>query len=189
MATTSSKQVCNCSAKAYPKYSKTPSAVVPMPALSTKPCKSCGAKQVGATRRDTLADDEIGKSASDSLCFAPRQLVFSSEPWTSYLQTQVKSLCSKEQLRGDNSSFITVSTPQQSGALFSWSACLFTWRCSHHVPGERDHHGLLSVRLPPGLSGRVLRESHQENLLQQVGCQDGAVPEKRCTKEVSQAGK
>lgn len=81
MATTSSKQVCNCSAKAYPKYSKTPSAVVPMPALSTKPCKSCGAKQ----------------------------LVFSSEPWTSYLQTQVKSLCSKEQLRGDNSSFITVN--------------------------------------------------------------------------------
>uniref|UniRef100_A0A671VZJ0 hyaluronoglucosaminidase n=1 Tax=Sparus aurata TaxID=8175 RepID=A0A671VZJ0_SPAAU len=42
MATTSSKQTCNCSAKAYPKYSKTPSAVVPMPALNTQPCKgSC----------------------------------------------------------------------------------------------------------------------------------------------------
>uniref|UniRef100_A0A671VTP1 hyaluronoglucosaminidase n=1 Tax=Sparus aurata TaxID=8175 RepID=A0A671VTP1_SPAAU len=81
MATTSSKQTCNCSAKAYPKYSKTPSAVVPMPALNTQPCKGCGAKQ----------------------------LVFSSEPWTSYLQTQVKSLSSKEQQRGDNSSFITVN--------------------------------------------------------------------------------
>ncbi|XP_019131531.2 cell surface hyaluronidase [Larimichthys crocea] len=81
MATTSSKQICNCSAKAYPKYSKTPSAAVPMPALNTQPCKGCGAKQ----------------------------LVFSSEPWTSYLQTQVKSLCSKEQQRGDNSSFITVN--------------------------------------------------------------------------------
>uniref|UniRef100_A0A671VU89 hyaluronoglucosaminidase n=1 Tax=Sparus aurata TaxID=8175 RepID=A0A671VU89_SPAAU len=46
MATTSSKQTCNCSAKAYPKYSKTPSAVVPMPALNTQPCKGCGAKQV-----------------------------------------------------------------------------------------------------------------------------------------------
>lgn len=46
MATTSSKQTCNCSAKAYPKYSKTPSAVVPMPALSTQPCKGCGAEQV-----------------------------------------------------------------------------------------------------------------------------------------------
>uniref|UniRef100_A0A671VUA0 hyaluronoglucosaminidase n=1 Tax=Sparus aurata TaxID=8175 RepID=A0A671VUA0_SPAAU len=42
MATTSSKQTCNCSAKAYPKYSKTPSAVVPMPALNTQPCKGCG---------------------------------------------------------------------------------------------------------------------------------------------------
>ncbi|KAA8592395.1 hypothetical protein FQN60_017850 [Etheostoma spectabile] len=81
MATTSSKQTCNCTAKAYPKYSKTPSAVVPMPALNTQPCKDCGAKQ----------------------------LVFSSEPWTSYLQTQVKSLSSKEQQQGDNSSFITVN--------------------------------------------------------------------------------
>lgn len=39
------------------------------------------------------------------------QLVFSSEPWTVYLQTQIKSLSSKEQQRGDNSSFITVSIP------------------------------------------------------------------------------
>uniref|UniRef100_A0A8C4H3K0 hyaluronoglucosaminidase n=1 Tax=Dicentrarchus labrax TaxID=13489 RepID=A0A8C4H3K0_DICLA len=46
MATTSSKQTCNCSGKAYPKYSKTPSAAVPMPALNTQSCKGCGAKQV-----------------------------------------------------------------------------------------------------------------------------------------------
>uniref|UniRef100_A0A3B4YHV6 hyaluronoglucosaminidase n=1 Tax=Seriola lalandi dorsalis TaxID=1841481 RepID=A0A3B4YHV6_SERLL len=46
MATTSSKQTCNCTAKAYPKYSKTPSAVIPMPALNSNPCKGCGAKQV-----------------------------------------------------------------------------------------------------------------------------------------------
>ncbi|KAI3372441.1 hypothetical protein L3Q82_022934, partial [Scortum barcoo] len=81
MATTSSTQTCNCSAKAYPKYTKKPSAVVPMPPLSTQPCKGCGAKQ----------------------------LVFSSEPWTSYLQTQVRSLSSKEQQGGHNSSFITVN--------------------------------------------------------------------------------
>uniref|UniRef100_A0A8C3AVC6 hyaluronoglucosaminidase n=1 Tax=Cyclopterus lumpus TaxID=8103 RepID=A0A8C3AVC6_CYCLU len=81
MATTSSKQTCNCTSKSYPKYYKKPSAVVPMPALNTQPCKGCGAKQ----------------------------LVFSSEPWTSYLQTQVKSLTSKEQQKGDNSSFITVN--------------------------------------------------------------------------------
>lgn len=40
-----------------------------------------------------------------SLC----QLVFSSEPWTSYLQTQIRSLSVKEQQQGENSSFITVS--------------------------------------------------------------------------------
>lgn len=80
-ATTSSRQTCNCTAKTYPKYSKTPSAVVPMPTRNTKPCEDCGAKQ----------------------------LVFSSEPWTAYLQTQVKSLSRKEEQRGDNSSFITVN--------------------------------------------------------------------------------
>ncbi|XP_029916596.1 cell surface hyaluronidase [Myripristis murdjan] len=80
-ATTSSRQTCNCTAKAYPKYTKTPSAAVPMPRLNTQPCKGCGAKQ----------------------------LVFSSEPWTSYLQTQIKSLSTKEQQSGDDSSFITVN--------------------------------------------------------------------------------
>ncbi|XP_028269144.1 cell surface hyaluronidase isoform X2 [Parambassis ranga] len=80
VATTSSKQICNCTAKAYPKYTKTPSAVVPMPTLNTQPCNACGAKE----------------------------LAFSSEPWTSYLQTQVKTLSNKEEQRGDNISFITV---------------------------------------------------------------------------------
>uniref|UniRef100_A0A8C3AVP7 hyaluronoglucosaminidase n=1 Tax=Cyclopterus lumpus TaxID=8103 RepID=A0A8C3AVP7_CYCLU len=42
MATTSSKQTCNCTSKSYPKYYKKPSAVVPMPALNTQPCKGCG---------------------------------------------------------------------------------------------------------------------------------------------------
>uniref|UniRef100_A0A8K9UEB0 hyaluronoglucosaminidase n=1 Tax=Oncorhynchus mykiss TaxID=8022 RepID=A0A8K9UEB0_ONCMY len=47
MATTSSpKLTCNCTAKAYPKYTKAPSAVVPMPTLSTQPCRDCGASQV-----------------------------------------------------------------------------------------------------------------------------------------------
>ncbi|KAM9393439.1 cell surface hyaluronidase [Pholidichthys leucotaenia] len=85
-ATTLSKQTCNCTAKAYPKYAKTPSAVVPMPALNTKPCKDCGAQQ----------------------------LVFSSEPWTSYLQTQIKSLSTNEQQDGDNVSFVAVNEETMS---------------------------------------------------------------------------
>uniref|UniRef100_A0A4W5QPK0 hyaluronoglucosaminidase n=1 Tax=Hucho hucho TaxID=62062 RepID=A0A4W5QPK0_9TELE len=81
-STSSSKLTCNCTAKAYPKYTKTPSAVVPMPTLSTQQCKDCGASQ----------------------------LVFSSDPWNSYLQTQIKSLSSKEQQTGDTQSFITVNS-------------------------------------------------------------------------------
>ncbi|XP_029618217.1 cell surface hyaluronidase [Salmo trutta] len=83
MATTSSsKLTCNCTTKAYPKYTKAPSAVVPMPTLSTQPCRDCGASQ----------------------------LVFSSDPWNAYLQTQIKSLSSKEQHSGDTQSFITVNS-------------------------------------------------------------------------------
>ncbi|CAB1319496.1 unnamed protein product [Coregonus sp. 'balchen'] len=81
-STSSSKLTCNCTAKAYPKYAKTPSAVVAMPTLSTQPCRDCGASQ----------------------------LVFSSDPWNSYLQTQIKSLSSKEQQSGDTQSFITVNS-------------------------------------------------------------------------------
>ncbi|KAG7258499.1 hypothetical protein CRUP_002636, partial [Coryphaenoides rupestris] len=48
--TASSAQTSNCTARAYPKYARTPSAVVPMPPrtdASTAPCKDCGAKQPG----------------------------------------------------------------------------------------------------------------------------------------------
>uniref|UniRef100_A0A8C7DF06 hyaluronoglucosaminidase n=1 Tax=Oncorhynchus kisutch TaxID=8019 RepID=A0A8C7DF06_ONCKI len=55
MATTSSsKLTCNCTAKAYPKYTKTPSAVVPMPTLSNQPCKDCGASQVSLVVHHTV---------------------------------------------------------------------------------------------------------------------------------------
>ncbi|XP_077571420.1 cell surface hyaluronidase isoform X2 [Stigmatopora nigra] len=80
-ATTSSQQKCNCTSEAYPKYAKNPSAILPMPAPYTELCKDCGAKQ----------------------------LVFTSEPWMSYLQTQIKSVSVKEQQRGDNTSFIAVN--------------------------------------------------------------------------------
>uniref|UniRef100_A0A8C6UX64 hyaluronoglucosaminidase n=1 Tax=Neogobius melanostomus TaxID=47308 RepID=A0A8C6UX64_9GOBI len=50
LATATSKQTCNCTAKAYPKYAKPPSATVPMPAPNTQPCQNCGAKQVAAVQ-------------------------------------------------------------------------------------------------------------------------------------------
>lgn len=47
IATMSTKQTtCNCTAAAYPKYTKDPSASVPMPAPVTQPCNKCGASKV-----------------------------------------------------------------------------------------------------------------------------------------------
>lgn len=45
-ASTATKQTCNCTAKAYPKYRQTPTAVVPMPVPNAKPCEQCGASNV-----------------------------------------------------------------------------------------------------------------------------------------------
>ncbi|KAL0979652.1 hypothetical protein UPYG_G00187820 [Umbra pygmaea] len=99
-STPSSKQTCNCTAKAYPKYNKPPSTVIPMPTRQTQPLKDCGASQ----------------------------LVFSSDPWNSYLQTQIKSLSSKQLQSGDKQSFITVngetlSFTEQGFFLVSVDAC------------------------------------------------------------------
>uniref|UniRef100_A0A8C9YL13 hyaluronoglucosaminidase n=1 Tax=Sander lucioperca TaxID=283035 RepID=A0A8C9YL13_SANLU len=76
IATTSSKQTCNCTVKAYPKYSKTPSAVVPMPALNTQPCKDCGAKQVCELRfKMTSAHPLKNTSHHYVFCFSNSSIV------------------------------------------------------------------------------------------------------------------
>ncbi|ROI27742.1 Cell surface hyaluronidase, partial [Anabarilius grahami] len=86
-------QTCNCTANAYPKYSKPASNTVPMPKPNTEPCRACGASQ----------------------------FAFSSEPWNSYLQTQIKSLSVKEEQDNDTQAFITVNAERfdlnQSGFL------------------------------------------------------------------------
>ncbi|XP_048043522.1 cell surface hyaluronidase [Megalobrama amblycephala] len=86
-------QTCNCTANAYPKYSKRASNTVPMPKPNTEPCRACGASQ----------------------------FAFSSEPWNSYLQTQIKSLSVKEEQDNDTQAFITVNAERfdlnQSGFL------------------------------------------------------------------------
>uniref|UniRef100_A0A6Q2YLV1 hyaluronoglucosaminidase n=1 Tax=Esox lucius TaxID=8010 RepID=A0A6Q2YLV1_ESOLU len=140
--TSSSKLTCNCTAKAYPKYTKTPSAAVPMPTLNTQPCRDCGASQ----------------------------LVFSSDPWNSYLQTQIKSLSNKEQQSGDTLSFINVSTtghrrdfpggtgghdpPRHPGENNDWSPPIY--KCKHNYAISNRHRSivLLGTRgKPHGLEG------------------------------------
>uniref|UniRef100_A0A673M7I6 hyaluronoglucosaminidase n=1 Tax=Sinocyclocheilus rhinocerous TaxID=307959 RepID=A0A673M7I6_9TELE len=86
-------QTCNCTANAYPKYRKPASNIVPMPKLNTEPCRACGASQ----------------------------FAFSSDPWNSYLQTQIKSLSVKEEQSNDTQAYITVNAERfdltQSGFL------------------------------------------------------------------------
>uniref|UniRef100_A0A8C2IXW1 Cell migration inducing hyaluronidase 2 n=1 Tax=Cyprinus carpio TaxID=7962 RepID=A0A8C2IXW1_CYPCA len=74
-------QTCNCTANAYPKYKKPASNIVPMPKPNTEPCRACGATQ----------------------------FAFSSDPWNSYLQTQIKSLSVKEEQSNDTEAYITVN--------------------------------------------------------------------------------
>ncbi|KAK3514507.1 hypothetical protein QTP70_018650 [Hemibagrus guttatus] len=83
-ATISTKKTCNCTAAAYPTYSKEPKASVPMPAPITQPCNKCGASK----------------------------LVFTSDPWNSYLQTQIKSLSVADEQKNDTQAFITVNGKQ-----------------------------------------------------------------------------
>ncbi len=45
-------------------------------------------------------------------------VAFSSDPWNSYLQTQIKSLSVKEEQSNDTQAFITVSVIIQSIHLF-----------------------------------------------------------------------
>lgn len=182
LATTSSKQTCNCTAKAYPKYSKGPSAAVPMPAANTQPCEDCGAKQVCyLLRRIHFLNTSLKTHEHpSSLSCLPSQLVFSSEPWNIYLQTIIKSLSNKEQQRGDNNSFITVSHGEkqlQTHCSFSWMIMsLWTMVCVSLSPGKWGDLVLLSAWLFPGLSGRLLWKSYQENLIFQSGYQDATIP-------------
>ncbi|XP_036594045.1 cell surface hyaluronidase isoform X3 [Trichosurus vulpecula] len=79
-ATTSSKEISNCMAKAYPKYSKKPSVTKKMPAMLTGPCRGCGT----------------------------HQMVFTSDPHKFYLPIQFQSP-SKADIQRGNKSFISVN--------------------------------------------------------------------------------
>uniref|UniRef100_A0A4X2KBB3 hyaluronoglucosaminidase n=1 Tax=Vombatus ursinus TaxID=29139 RepID=A0A4X2KBB3_VOMUR len=79
-ATTSSKEISNCMAKAYPQYSKKPSVTKKMPAMLTGLCQSCGT----------------------------HQMVFTSDPHKFYLPVQFQSP-SKADIQRGNKSFISVN--------------------------------------------------------------------------------
>lgn len=47
------------------------------------------------------------------------QLVFSSDPWNSYLQTQIKSLSVTDEQKNDTQAFITVSNNSVTCSAYS----------------------------------------------------------------------
>ncbi|VTJ66193.1 Hypothetical predicted protein [Marmota monax] len=75
LASTDSKDVSNCMAKAYPQYYRKPSVVKRMPSVLTRLCQGCGTHQV----------------------------VFTSDPHKSYLPVQFQSPSKAETQRGDPS--------------------------------------------------------------------------------------
>ncbi|XP_062873668.1 cell surface hyaluronidase [Trichomycterus rosablanca] len=83
-ATTGTKQTCNCTAAAYPKYARVPGAPAPMPAVDAEPCGDCGASK----------------------------RVFSSDPWNSYVQTQIRSLNVTDEQKNRTGAFIAVNGKQ-----------------------------------------------------------------------------
>lgn len=72
-AATDSKDTSNCMARAYPQYSRKPSALKRMPSMLTRLCQDCGTRQV----------------------------VFTSDPHKSYLPVQFHSPSKAETQRGD----------------------------------------------------------------------------------------
>uniref|UniRef100_A0A8C7B5U8 hyaluronoglucosaminidase n=1 Tax=Neovison vison TaxID=452646 RepID=A0A8C7B5U8_NEOVI len=72
-AATDSKDTSNCMARAYPQYSRKPSALKRMPSMLTRLCQDCGTRQV----------------------------VFTSDPHKSYLLVQFQSPSKAETQRGD----------------------------------------------------------------------------------------
>lgn len=72
-ATTDSKDISNCMAKAYPRYYRKPSVLKPMPSMLKGPCQGCGTRQV----------------------------VFTSDPHKSYLPVQFWSPSQAQTQNGD----------------------------------------------------------------------------------------
>lgn len=60
-ATTDSKAISNCMAKAYPQYYKKPSALKRMPSMLTGLCQGCGTQQVNKEEKWAIAREEKSK--------------------------------------------------------------------------------------------------------------------------------
>lgn len=175
MSTTSSKQISNCTAKAYPKYSKPPSAAVPMPAPNTQPCKGCGANQVRAAAFENAASriyTAANRCAPLPACVFQRTVdllppdagQISLRQRAAERRQQLLYRC--EQMPGRSKD--TVSSLRLVVFRINFTSC--------HTPGERSNHALLSFRIFCGLGWRVLWQNRPKELICQDGRQDGAVP-------------
>lgn len=151
-ATTDSKDISNCMAKAYPQYYRKPSALKRMPAMLKGLCQGCGTRQV----------------------------VFTSDPHKSYLPVQFQSPSKAETQRG-NPSVISVNgtdfTFRSVGVLLLIvDACSVPFRLT-----EKKFFSLADVRvmqeyLKTGIPPRSVVLLSTRGEIKQLNISDSLVP-------------
>ncbi|XP_024411219.2 cell surface hyaluronidase CEMIP2 isoform X3 [Desmodus rotundus] len=151
-ATTDSKDTSNCMAKAYPQYYRKPSAVKRMPAMLTKPCQGCGT----------------------------RQMVFTSDPHTSYLPVQFQAPSKAETQRGDRS-VISVNgtdfTFRSAGVLLLIvDACSVPFRLMEKKFFSLADVSLLKEYLRTGVPPRSVVLLSTRGEIKQLNISDSLVP-------------
>nr|XP_019586406.1 PREDICTED: transmembrane protein 2 isoform X2 [Rhinolophus sinicus] len=151
-ATTDSKAISNCMAKAYPRYYRKPSALKRMPAMLKGLCQGCGTRQV----------------------------VFTSDPHKSYLPVQFQSPSKAETQRGDLSAISVNGTDftfrNEGVLLLVVDACSVPFRLT-----EKKFFSLADVRLmeeylKTGIPPRSVVLLSTRGEIKQLNISDSLVP-------------
>ncbi|XP_074186663.1 cell surface hyaluronidase CEMIP2 isoform X2 [Rhinolophus sinicus] len=151
-ATTDSKAISNCMAKAYPRYYRKPSALKRMPAMLKGLCQGCGTRQV----------------------------VFTSDPHKSYLPVQFQSPSKAETQRGDLSAISVNGTDftfrNEGVLLLIVDACSVPFRLT-----EKKFFSLADVRLmeeylKTGIPPRSVVLLSTRGEIKQLNISDSLVP-------------
>uniref|UniRef100_A0A671ESZ5 hyaluronoglucosaminidase n=1 Tax=Rhinolophus ferrumequinum TaxID=59479 RepID=A0A671ESZ5_RHIFE len=151
-ATTDSKAISNCMAKAYPRYYRKPSALKRMPAMLKGLCQGCGTRQV----------------------------VFTSDPHKSYLPVQFQSPSKAETQRGDLSAISVNGTDftfrSEGVLLLIVDACSVPFRLT-----EKKFFSLADVRLmeeylKTGIPPRSVVLLSTRGEIKQLNISDSLVP-------------
>ncbi|XP_004464997.2 cell surface hyaluronidase CEMIP2 [Dasypus novemcinctus] len=151
-ATTNSKDISNCMARAYPQYFRKPSAVRQMPAMLTGSCQACGSSQV----------------------------VFTSDPHRSYLPVQFQSPSKVGTQRGEPSVVTVNGTDfsfQSAGVLLlTVDACSVPFRLTGKNIFSLDDVSRMKEYLKTGIAPRSIVLLSTRGEIKQLNISDSLVP-------------